>query len=218
LRLPTIKLAVGLTRFNYETYSGNPRIGLGVKEEVGMKLRVLAMGCVTAAVYSVALAGPSYADTVVNIELQDTTTSKMDDMKMLLDRDVVPAGKVTLRAKNESKQLIHEVIVVPDTGAPLPYNESSGKVVESQIKSLGEVSDLKPGAENYRTFTLTPGTYLLICNQAMHMKNGMFARLKVVASAGAAPSGGQTAGPDEKTQPPTHDVVVPPGSADDEGS
>ncbi|HVA14977.1 MAG TPA: hypothetical protein VNF99_17155 [Stellaceae bacterium] len=179
-----------------------------------MKLGIFALSGMVAAVCAVALAAPSYAaDSVVNIQLQDATTKNMSDMKMLLDRNVVPAGKVTLSAKNESKQLIHEVIVIKDTGAPLPYDEKAGKVVESQIKSLGEVSDLKPGAAGKKTFDLTPGTYLLICNQAMHMKNGMFARLKVVAAAA-----GKTAGPDEKTPPATHDVVVAPGGADDEGS
>jgi len=132
-----------------------------------------------------ALAG----DTVVNIQLQDSTTSSgIQNMQMLLDHAVVPAGRVTLRAKNESKQLIHEVLVFRDSGKPLPYNESSGRIVEKQAHSLGEVSDLKPGKSGQKTFSLSPGTYYLICNQPMHLKGGMYARLKVVA--GNAPIGG----------------------------
>ena len=182
-----------------------------------MIVRIVAVGCLAAAIYVAEPVASASADAVVNIQLQDSTTSSdMKDMKMVLDRDTVPAGVVTLRAKNELTQLIHEVIVFPDNGQPLPYNESSGKLLEKQMNSLGEVSDLKPGASGTRTYHLTPGTYLLICNQPMHLKAGMFARLKVVASAADAAAAPKTATADMKAQPATKDVVVAPGSADDD--
>jgi uncharacterized cupredoxin-like copper-binding protein len=186
-----------------------------------MMVRIAALGCVAAALYVATPVPPAFADAVVNIKLQDTTTnSAMKDMEMVLDRDTVPAGKVTLRATNESKQLIHEVLVFHDTGEAMPYNEASGKLVEKQMKSLGEVSDLKPGASGEKTFSLTPGTYLLICNQPMHLKSGMYARLKVVAGAADAPAAASTSGA-AKTPPVTKAVAPNPkakASDDDDAS
>lgn len=186
-----------------------------------MIVRVVTTGCLAAAIYAATpVPSSNAADSVINIQLQDTTTSSdIKDMKMVLDRNTASAGKVTLRAKNESKQLIHEVIVFRDTGEPMPYNESSGRLVEKQMKSLGEVSDLKPGASGQKTFDLTPGTYLLICNQALHLKNGMFARLTIVASAAGASAAVDSASAKNMQAPPaTKDIVEDPkakGKADD---
>jgi uncharacterized cupredoxin-like copper-binding protein len=163
-----------------------------------------------------AAAAQDQTPTTVNIKLEDSTSMPgMSDMKMELDRSTVPAGKVTLRATNESKQIIHEVIVVPDTGKPLPYNSPAGKLIESQINKLGEVSDLKPGKSDYRTFTLAPGKYILICNQPMHFKQGMYARLTVVAAGASVATGGTTTA--TATPPATTEVAMPAGE-DAEGS
>ncbi len=159
---------------------------------------VVASGLALAVLPGAALA----AGGVVNIQLQDSTTgSGISKMQMVLDHDVVPAGKVTLRAKNESKQLVHEVLVFRDTGKPLPYDSKAGEIVEKRAHSLGEVSDLRPGKSGQKTFNLKPGTYFLICNQPMHLKSGMYARLKVVAA-------GTQAGNEKlpTTPPPTLDV------------
>ncbi len=147
------------------------------------KIRIAIYACVVA---PLALAAPTvaFADgSVVNIKLQDTTTdSHVPDMRIVLDRSTVTAGPVTLHAVNESKRLGHEVLVFKDPSDPIPYNESTGRAVEKQMNSLGEISDLDPGESHDKTFNLTPGTYLLLCNQANHLKLGMFARLKVVAA------------------------------------
>ena len=167
---------------------------------------------------SVSLIGAASAQeqkpTVVNIKLEDTTSMPgMKDMAMELDRTTVPAGKVTLRATNDSKQLIHEVLVVRDDGKPLAYNSPAGKLIESKLNKLGEVSDLKPGKSDYRTFTLTPGNYILICNQPMHFKQGMYSRLTVVAAGASSASAANAA----KAPPATTEVAMPAGE-DAEGS
>jgi uncharacterized cupredoxin-like copper-binding protein len=148
---------------------------------VDIKPQTLGFAVLVGAAFFV---GPNSAraeDSTINIKLEDATSNPgMTDMKMVADRYEVHAGKVTIRATNESKALIHEVIVVADDGKPLPYNAQAGKLVESQMKKLGEVADLQPGKSDYRVFTLAPGNYLLICNQPMHFKDGMYTRLKVV--------------------------------------
>jgi uncharacterized cupredoxin-like copper-binding protein len=123
------------------------------------------------------------AQSVVNVTLQDATSdSSLSGMKMTATPDSVKAGRITIHATNQSKGLVHEVIVVPApaNGAKLPYDDKSSRVIEKQIKDLGEVSDLPAGKSGSRTLTLKPGDYLLICNQANHYQAGMWTRLTVI--------------------------------------
>jgi uncharacterized cupredoxin-like copper-binding protein len=131
-----------------------------------------------------ALSGSSIAlaNGTVNVSLEDASQGgTLAGMKMTATPDSVKAGRVTIHAANKSQALVHEVIVVrpPNDGAPLPYDERSGEVIEKQIKDLGEVSDLAPGKSGSLTVRLAPGTYLLICNQPNHYKAGMWTRLTV---------------------------------------
>ena len=116
------------------------------------------------------------AATVVKVSLQDTSTDpSVTAMHIALDRDSVPTGRVTFRAKNESKDQVHELIVVrvESPQAALPYDEKKGEVIEKRIHHLGEVSDLKPGRSGSMTLNLRPGSYTLICNEPGHYKAGM---------------------------------------------
>jgi uncharacterized cupredoxin-like copper-binding protein len=124
----------------------------------------------------------AFADGVVNVTLQDATDGgDISGMKMTATPDSVKAGRITIHASNQSHGLVHEVIVVRPAanGAPLPYDEKSGRVIEKKIADLGEVSDLPAGKSGSLTVNLTPGNYLLICNQANHYKAGMWTKLTV---------------------------------------
>src|SRR6202162_4282027 len=124
----------------------------------------------------------AYADATVNVTLQDATSgSDMTGMKMTATPDSVIAGRVTIHATNQSQGLVHEVIVArPLTNdAKLPYDDKTGRVIEKKIKDLGEVSDLPPGKSGSLTVRLTPGNYLLICNQPNHYQAGMWTKLTV---------------------------------------
>jgi uncharacterized cupredoxin-like copper-binding protein len=187
---------------------------------MGTKTRIAAIACLGTSVLFAAALTARAEDSTVSVTLEDSSMSDgmpkndtMPDMKMVLDHTVVHSGKVTIRATNASKTMIHEVIVFRDTGALLPYSDEAAKLVEKQMNSLGEVSDLDPGKSNYRVFTLTPGNYLLICNQPQHFKRGMWARLKVVAE--SAPIA--NAGAPSAVRPATKAVQLPPGE-EDEGS
>ncbi|MGE5170509.1 MAG: plastocyanin/azurin family copper-binding protein [Rudaea sp.] len=124
----------------------------------------------------------AFAATVVNARLMDPSSSApTSTMQITLDRDTVPAGKVTFRAVNESKDLVHELIVVRTDAArsALPYDDKHKEVIEKRIHHLGEIPDLKPGAKGTMTLDLKPGPYLVICNQPGHYKAGMVAALTV---------------------------------------
>jgi uncharacterized cupredoxin-like copper-binding protein len=122
------------------------------------------------------------ADGTVNVLLEDASEGgNLSGMKMTATPGSVIAGRVTIHATNKSQGLVHEVIIVapPPNGAPLPYDDKEGRVIEKKIKDLGEVSDLPPGKSGSLTVRLDPGNYLLICNQPNHYKAGMWTKLAV---------------------------------------
>jgi uncharacterized cupredoxin-like copper-binding protein len=120
--------------------------------------------------------------TIVKVELQDTTTSDaLQGMHMKLDHDSVKAGSVTFRVTNESKALVHEMLVI-QTNLPLtalPYDPKKDKFIENKVKSLGEVEGLQLGASGQLTLNLKPGNYLLTCNQPGHLHAGMWSKFTV---------------------------------------
>jgi uncharacterized cupredoxin-like copper-binding protein len=119
---------------------------------------------------------------IVSITMQDPSVDPSNSrMVMRTDTANVKAGRVTLEAVNPSKDLVHEVLVVPAPfdGKQLPYDIKTNTIIEKRVHSLGEISELKPGAHGTLTLNLKPGTYLLLCNQPGHYKSGMWTKLVV---------------------------------------
>ena len=118
----------------------------------------------------------------VTLTLQDSSVDPSSSgMVIKTDTTHVKTGRVTLEAVNRSQNLVHEVLVVP---APpprtlLPYDNKSNALIEKRIHSVGEISELKPGAKGKVTLKLKPGAYLLLCNQPGHYKSGMVTTLVV---------------------------------------
>ena len=143
----------------------------------------LLYGVVTIPILAVFNAVPALAaTTVVKVQLQDPSTSDgLKTMQMKLDHDTVQTGKVSFDATNESKGLVHEMIVVKTDQDPstFPYDAKKDEVVEAKVKSVGEVSELQPGKSGKLMLNLKPGSYVLYCNQGGHMHQGMWARFTV---------------------------------------
>lgn len=95
-------------------------------------------------------------------------------MTITVDKTKVKAGEVTFEVTNNSKEMIHEMLVAPaDPAKPLPYVAANSRVDEEASRDLGEVSELDPGKSGSLTITLKPGTYILFCNIAGHYMAGM---------------------------------------------
>jgi uncharacterized cupredoxin-like copper-binding protein len=102
-------------------------------------------------------------------------------MGITVDSNDIHAGEVTLVAINDSKVLVHEMLIAPvrSTYSPLPYDNVHMRVDEDAAHSLGEVSELDPGQTGALTITLKPGTYILLCNVPGHYAMGMWTTIVV---------------------------------------
>ena len=102
-------------------------------------------------------------------------------MGITVDSNDIHAGEITLVAINDSKDLIHEMLIAPvrSTYSPLPYDNMNMRVDEDAAHSLGEVSELDPGQTGALRITLKPGTYILLCNVPGHYAMGMWTTIVV---------------------------------------
>ena len=102
-------------------------------------------------------------------------------MSVKLEPATVAAGPATFEAMNDAMGEEHEMIVVrlkaPDQ--EIPVDSSKHRVDEAALASLGEVSDLKPGASGKLQVDLKAGTYLVFCNLKGHYEAGMASKLTV---------------------------------------
>lgn len=102
-------------------------------------------------------------------------------MTLTLDKANVPAGDVTFKVHNGAMVEEHEMVLVKLKSAndQIPVNAAKHRVDESKLKSLGEVSELKPGKDGQLKVKLAAGNYLLLCNIKGHFEAGMKANFTV---------------------------------------
>jgi len=143
------------------------------------KTNIAFAACV--ALFAAGVAHATAPAQVVGVKLEDSTTDPaITHMRIVLDRDVVKPGRVTLKAENLSKSVVHEVLIARDDGRnDLPYDAKRAVVAERRAHSLGEVGDLPAGKRGSLTLDLKPGKYVLFCNEPGHYKDGMVTYLTV---------------------------------------
>lgn len=97
------------------------------------------------------------------------------------DHETVKAGMIQFDVTNLSKTEPHEmaVIAVDSLDATLPYDYNTWRVIEKEVKMVGETHEMKPDATKKLELTLAPGSYLLICNLPGHYAAGMVVPLTV---------------------------------------
>jgi uncharacterized cupredoxin-like copper-binding protein len=145
-------------------------------------------------------AGSAGAATVIKVDLWDKMSDGMAGpmasnlaygapnvdiskaaMGIKADQTTAPAGVVSFKVTNSSKDMAHEMVVLrlAQPGAPLPYKADENKVDEDKAGYKGEAENLDPGKTGSVTLALQPGKYLLICNEPGHFVAGMWTAFEV---------------------------------------
>jgi uncharacterized cupredoxin-like copper-binding protein len=122
---------------------------------------------------------PAAANTIIKVDMWDKPDGSQG---MDLSTDQVKAGKVTFDVTNVSKnEEEHEFLVAKTDLRPsqLPMTQAGARVDESKLAGLQELGDLEPAVSRKLTLDLTPGKYLLFCNEEGHFAAGMYAYLTV---------------------------------------
>jgi uncharacterized cupredoxin-like copper-binding protein len=83
-------------------------------------------------------------------------------------------GKVVIAARNDGRA-VHELVLLRTDQNPAKLPKKGGKVDEST--SVGEISDVAPGATKRTTFDLKPGKYAMVCALPGHYEGGMYGSL-----------------------------------------
>jgi len=142
--------------------------------------KALLAGLVTPALMLMAMAfsAPAAADETVKVDMWDKPnwTQGID-----VSTDSVKAGKVTFEITNASKAMAHEfLIVMTDMAADMfPLKDEGAKVDEDKLQGIEEAGDVEKGEVITWSVDLTPGTYMLFCNEKGHFKAGMHTMLTV---------------------------------------
>lgn len=131
------------------------------------------------AVAVLCVAAPSFAATTVKV-IEDGEGGGA--MSLTVDQPTVKAGDVVFQVHNDAMTEEHEMVLVKlkSINQEVAVQQGKHRVDEHQLKSLGEVSELKPGADGSLKAKLTPGAYLLLCNIKGHYEAGMHATLTAV--------------------------------------
>lgn len=100
-------------------------------------------------------------------------TVTMDEWNVKLSQSSVPAGQVTFVLKNTGK-LVHELAILKTDLAhdKIPVRPTDATKVE-ESGMIGEIEGVDSGQTKEEIFDLTPGTYVLICNEEAHYQAGM---------------------------------------------
>jgi len=139
-----------------------------------MTYRIATLAALTA----ICLSAPAFAATTIKVVEGGEGGGPMT---LSLDQSTVKAGDVVFAVHNDAVSEAHEMVLVrlKTANAEVPVIAAKHRVDEKALKSLGEVSDLKPGADGTLKAKLKAGTYLLLCNIKGHYEAGMHAKLTV---------------------------------------
>lgn len=98
-----------------------------------------------------------------------------------LSTHTVKAGPVEFAVDNASSAETHEFMITRwrKSITSLPYDMKSAQVKEGTLKMLEGVEDMPPGTKTTVLLDLSPGEYVIFCNEPGHYKAGMETRFTV---------------------------------------
>ncbi len=144
-------------------------------------MRILALPAALLLVILLAACGTSGEGGDLNVTL--------DEWSIVTDVDTLPEGPIKFDVKNDGERE-HELLIVRTDipGADLPtkdngsFDDDAGGV---DVKH--DIDDIEEGDETSRSYTLDPGSYVLLCNivedidgtQTSHFAQGMWTEFTI---------------------------------------
>ena len=115
----------------------------------------------------------------------------LDEYSVVTDVDTLPEGPIKLDIKNAGDRE-HELLIVDSDipGAELPTkDDGSFDDDASGVDVKHDIDDLEAGDETSRSYSLDPGSYVLLCNivediegtETSHYAEGMWIEFTVTA-------------------------------------
>jgi uncharacterized cupredoxin-like copper-binding protein len=131
-----------------------------------------------AALALVCLATPAFAASTVKVTEGGEGGGPMT---LMLDQSTIKAGETTFLVHNDAMSEEHEMVLVKLKSADqkIVVDAAKDRVNEKKLNRMGEVAELKPGADGELKAKLVPGSYVLLCNIKGHFQAGMHAMLTV---------------------------------------
>jgi uncharacterized cupredoxin-like copper-binding protein len=125
-----------------------------------------------------AMCGPAAADSTLKVDLWDKNDGSQG---MTLSAAEVKVGKVTFEITNSSTNMEHEFLIFKTDMTPeqFPMMDDGARVDEGKLQGFQEFGDIDEGQTKSWETELTPGNYILFCNEEGHFKAGMYAKLTV---------------------------------------
>jgi uncharacterized cupredoxin-like copper-binding protein len=105
---------------------------------------------VAASIALTCIATPSFASAIVKVVEGGEGGGPMT---LTLDQSTIKAGETTFMVHNNAMTEEHEMVLVKleSTDQIIHYIDAKQRIDEKQLKRLGEVSELKPGANDTRS-------------------------------------------------------------------
>lgn len=127
---------------------------------------------------ALAMTVPATADSTLKIDLWNKNDGTQG---MTLSASEVKAGKVKFEITNSSTDMEHEFLFFKTDMAPeqLPMMGDGARIDEGKLQGFQEFGDINEGVTKTWEIELTPGKYILFCNEEGHFKAGMYATLTV---------------------------------------
>ena len=145
-----------------------------MKQKIRLQALARLMTCVMLAIALPSFAEDSPSDNTAQQSGQiETVNVVLKEWRINMDKQEVRAGPVTFQVNNRGDEK-HELVIVKTKlhHKALPVNH--GKVTEAAAGELiGEIEEFPSSEARQATFTLTSGSYVLLCNMVEKEKDGV---------------------------------------------